>query len=420
MGIGCAFVALIFGLFVCAFRPVVRWFYLHDKPADVQLAAQKFMTEPQNFPVAWTVSPKVHNETNSKTGEFVRKWQTIAGPLCALQEQLRAGTSLQDALSTHVAIAALAGPVVTFTSETVHRSGFVLTLPSSGLAYQSIARATGSIAVDEAHKGDYAEALEAAMLPLYMSRRPVASNLLVHLIDVALQSLATPYVVTVAADCPDGALLKRALDELDVLRPQIVLNVLSRGELLEVLGELQQFKARGLAVSLQPGKPLVFYYQQIWKYKRQVLEEEIGQEPLGSPLREQLEHELLLFNWQFRWQSSIIPEIAYLMNQPNFTEAVTREQVATARIDLVRLFIAQRIEALTGATGGTTSPQEIVKKHFTNEPRDPFTGIDYKFDGREQSFYSVGPDKADDGNWIEYDTTNGTLSQGDLPVPRLR
>src|SRR5690606_16959473 len=96
-----------------------------------------------------------------------------------------------------------------------------------------------------------------------------------------------------------------------------------------------------------------------------------------------------------------------------------REKIVIARYDLLRLFLAQRIETLEGRA--TTSLAELKSRYFAADPPlDPFTGGDFLFNSATGSYYSVGPDKADNtAAPFEYDATNGTLSSGDLRNPAL-
>ncbi len=80
-----------------------------------------------------------------------------------------------------------------------------------------------------------------------------------------------------------------------------------------------------------------------------------------------------------------------------------------AQFDLARLSVAQRIDALTHSGGGTAAA-------LASRLNDPFTDAPYLYSEARQSYYSTGPDRADQGMKVPYDSTNGTVSEGDIDL----
>ena len=106
-------------------------------------------------------------------------------------------------------------------------------------------------------------------------------------------------------------------------------------------------------------------------------------------------------------------EVLYNIAIPNLKNAITRGLKAKAKFDLARLVLASRIEELE--TGKSVSNiRELIPKYFPDEPKDPFSEQPYLWDSASKTFYSIGPDKLDDQNLLQYDPTNGTISNGDI------
>jgi hypothetical protein len=109
---------------------------------------------------------------------------------------------------------------------------------------------------------------------------------------------------------------------------------------------------------------------------------------------------------------------------PNLLEARTRQFVADARFHLVRTALAARYRLVT--TGEFPKSEDDFAPFLASGlPQDVFALAPLKFTSAEPdlySVYSVGPDRSDDGAAIEYDSTNGTTSRGDISIriPRGR
>lgn len=80
--------------------------------------------------------------------------------------------------------------------------------------------------------------------------------------------------------------------------------------------------------------------------------------------------------------------------------------------DLARLNIAARILELENREIPADSsgiPEDLIPKKLT----DPDSGLPYKWSDDINAYYSIGPDKADNGCAVFYDPTNGVESSGD-------
>jgi hypothetical protein len=108
----------------------------------------------------------------------------------------------------------------------------------------------------------------------------------------------------------------------------------------------------------------------------------------------------------------------------NTAESHERHHVADMRFQLVRTALAARYR-LVKAGEFPKSEEEFAPLFASGLPRDAFSPGGLKFTSGIPdlySVYSVGPDRLDDGAAIEYDSTNGTVSRGDIfvRIPRKR
>jgi len=175
----------------------------------------------------------------------------------------------------------------------------------------------------------------------------------------------------------------------------------------------------GVAVDTTPGHPFAYYYEQVQRHRKDYLEKLLGKLVPGTPEYSNMQRTIDLVEKQQSGFGRLIGmEAAISVSRPNTEESGTREKVVTARYDLLRVFLAQRIEALEGRTSG--SLEELKSRYFTDPPLDPFTGADFLLNPATGSYYSVGPDKADNtATPFQYDATNGTFSTGDLRNPPM-
>jgi hypothetical protein len=89
-----------------------------------------------------------------------------------------------------------------------------------------------------------------------------------------------------------------------------------------------------------------------------------------------------------------------LASVPNFTEALTREDISIAHMRLAQALCALRM-------GGEFTAKQIL---------DPFTGKPLVI--KADKVYSLGPDMQDQGGDMEWNPNNGTVSVGDIVAKR--
>lgn len=98
-------------------------------------------------------------------------------------------------------------------------------------------------------------------------------------------------------------------------------------------------------------------------------------------------------------------------------ELRVRDQVASARFQLVRLTLAARwYQMSTGYPPSATT--QLRPMYPAGLPVDPFTSLPLLLasDRTVVALYSTGPDLSDDRAEVLYDPTNGTISTGDIAV----
>jgi hypothetical protein len=113
----------------------------------------------------------------------------------------------------------------------------------------------------------------------------------------------------------------------------------------------------------------------------------------------------------YRLGSPIISPILFRIATPNFGEARTREKVALAKYDLLRLFTANKLYFLEHHKEPERM-EDLVPEYIPELLIDPFT--EKEPFRKESFFYSIGPDKIDQKGAVPYDPTNGTVSPGDI------
>jgi len=98
-------------------------------------------------------------------------------------------------------------------------------------------------------------------------------------------------------------------------------------------------------------------------------------------------------------------------------EVKTRHKVSMAKFQLVRLATAVKYYLVENGKFPQES-KDFVLLSSEKSPLDPFSSKPLKFISHSDSMicYSIGPDKADDFAQISYDSTNGTISRGDIIV----
>jgi hypothetical protein len=110
---------------------------------------------------------------------------------------------------------------------------------------------------------------------------------------------------------------------------------------------------------------------------------------------------------------------------PNLLEAETRHKVSDMRFELVRMACAAKYRLLHSGDF-PDKKEDFVPFLSEGLPWDSFTEKDplrfTKLSLNEMAVYSIGPDKNDNHAMINYDPTNGTITDGDIfiTIPRER
>jgi len=115
--------------------------------------------------------------------------------------------------------------------------------------------------------------------------------------------------------------------------------------------------------------------------------------------------------WEWYYLRNPIPYFG------NAKEVNTRYKISMAKFQLVRLATAVKYYLVENGKFPQES-KDFVLLSSEKTPEDPFISKPLKFISHPDSMtcYSVGPDKADDFAQISYDSTNGTVSNGDIIV----
>ena len=104
---------------------------------------------------------------------------------------------------------------------------------------------------------------------------------------------------------------------------------------------------------------------------------------------------------------ALAPELILLETKPDLNHFRDCYRRSSARYDLLRLKLAQRIATLSGETP-LEHTDDAVPKYMPTHMGDPFTSAPLKYNAVLKRFYSVGPNGVDDGG-----ATSGDIWLGD-------
>ena len=297
----------------------------------------------------------------------------------------------------------------------------------------------------EAVDGHCIKAMDSAMLPLAIMRRLPQSQLITHLIGVAITAICSEAIGEIAETCSDVAALRHGLAIMNERRDIATVVPKDFIQYADEFAYLRSAAANGAPIDLSAQTRAQYWNQYLWVMSPAYFRWLLVHLPPGDyripavrrSLDERTPKSTSRWNWE-RLFGDLIAEdnpskmmplarlasgllgtnvVAYLMTTatPNFEETITRTEVSEALYDLARLRLAQRIVELDQGSSTTAASEriEMIKAYLKPFPSDPFSGSDFLLDeyGR---FYSVGPDKHDDHNIIIYNATNGTISSGDI------
>lgn len=241
----------------------------------------------------------------------------------------------------------------------------------------------------------WGEAFAAALVPLKSAERHVASPLVLHLIAMAVESKSCRQIDGLARQCASPDVLRSILTELNGSRSLVYTQSLDDPYFTDIVAGLRSGIRAGLPVEFRDDAPKVYYFRQQTRIMRKLQAEKND----GSW------SDLALFS-----RTSV--ELLLAIALPNFLEADNRQKAAESKYELCRLSIAARIRELEGRP--VDSIADLAPELIPEEPLDPFSGEPFLQAPPNVYFYSVGPNEIDEGTEIEYDSTNGTVSSGDI------
>jgi hypothetical protein len=392
----------------------------HLSPEQVVIL-ERLKTEPLDFSGAWSIED---TDPPELTALVEKNHDLLIGGFPSVPERILerifANESLSEEEWTTIGetIDAASTPlhsVTTLISHPGYRMG-ILPLPKDaanlpdytalqrlGLLFLLQARFT------EHATNDLREALPYALTALQLTVRKNSSPLMNHLIAIALQLRLTKTIAHFAANCQDVEILKGTLAEMIRLAPLTELEVFEDPVRLIVTDTVQAENALGGTLKLLPGKPGIYYIEQLCRP-----ESHYGRQRFpGSPN-----------SWAgkaYRMAAPVfgfwgVPDMMAAMVIPNTSEGRQREQVASAELSLARLTLATRIRELDGQEG-TGDTAAFTPDLLPENPVDPFTNRAYLWSASDGVFFSVGPDEVSQNNRLRYSPTNGTLSAGDISLP---
>ena len=319
-----------------------------------------------------------------------------------------------------------------------------------------------------AHEGKFKEALKTCELAVRAARVSGYSILISQLIGVAVNAIGVRTWIAVVGQCTDPALLRRTLERQNVLRKQSVFMPADVPVVvLDHLGVIHELQRRGLKVEYQ-GLTAQQLTARTAEARVDYLER-IARPAIANDPEMQKKVDASIANYQsqsensggraysikgaFRkFGASFVRPILFAIAQPNMLEARNRADVSRAYFDLLRAETARRIFQLEKGVAPVRLA-DVSPQYLPEVPGDVFTAskiVDWKIvsvsaeisiststqtqtPARDPSvlrapatlreapehYYSIGPDRKDDGGALLYDPTNGTISRGDIWLNRV-
>jgi|GEM_PF-1393735 len=274
---------------------------------------------------------------------------------------------------------------------------------------------------------DFSGALEHAEKIIRCSKTHKYSTIIANLIGIAGYSIGAKAWIKAVDDCDDPALLKKTLDQQNMLAPQEpFFDPDLDPSVLDNLGTIKTAHRYGIQGDIR-GKT----GRELWGEAFLVearFREQLILPHLTDPKDIEWQEKMIQNNRQtsalfggeiknikglgYALMSGILDPVFYNIARPNFSEMGTRDRVSRAKFDLLRIHTAWKLFTLEKGEEPKTLedlcpeylPEPLID-HFSKAGEilriDPFP-------------YSIGPDQIDQKTNIFYDPTNGTLSLGDV------
>jgi len=280
-------------------------------------------------------------------------------------------------------------------------------------------------------EGKTVEAFEAAETIIAGSKTPGYSILVTQMAGIAIYSIGIEAMVDCARRCDDPATLRKMLERQNQLAPAagFIPRDVPLGE-SDLIGIIREGQRRGIESNIQgmTGRQLFAEAARIQEeYLKQIVLPSVGQgsrrlEAMGDI--ETYRRSSVYFGARPKSVKDLVWKVEgfflypnlVAVAVPNFEEAATREDLARARFDLLRLLTAQRLFALEQGREPETT-DALAPDYLPETPKDPFAE-DCRAYGEQPFFYSIGPDRIDQRGDLRYDPSNGTMSAGDVFLER--
>lgn len=250
-----------------------------------------------------------------------------------------------------------------------------------------------------AQERDWSKAYEEALSILLLVKRHPATDSLNHLVGANIEIIASHTLGDLANRCDDAGLLRSILDQPDEARTGYPEQFIDSTFSLDTIVYLRKARRSGLQVDLRPGLPNSFYLRQF----AQIM---TSKKSSDTDLSARKGNNLVDL-WPI--------ELIYSEAKTNMEGITSRFQLALATIRLAEIRVARRIREIE-KNETVSDLSDLVPELLSSSPEDPFSGNSFLWDASSEIFYSVGPDKKDDGNLVQYNPTNGWISVGDYSL----
>jgi len=323
-------------------------------------------------------------------------------------------------------------PLIDETSRTVAQPDYTVETElytsdtAAFLRLQSFAKLCAVVAHQQARAGDCLHAFDTAALPIRVLKRSEQASQFTHIIGIAIAGISCSAFDSVSEQCSDTRSLEYGSSLLTDLKESAFPGDYNLWRYGDSIGMLGRAAANGYPVDLSPQTLLGFYKQaselNTPRYYQWLIDNLPADDQRAIVARARLEqwaqwqkegHKVPADSDVSSWWYPLAEKtmelaiganpiaLLYLMVDQNYEEAKIRTEIVKAKYELTQFKIARRLAELKGEP-----PPEI--------PPDPFTSAPLSFSPANNLFYSVGPDKEDNKTQIIYDTTNGTISRGDI------
>jgi hypothetical protein len=249
----------------------------------------------------------------------------------------------------------------------------------------------------------WADAIGDSLLAIQIARRQNASSLIFHFYAHAIVTLGVSSLFQVAAKCPDEDLLLSSLTQLGNQEPWIVPIIRQSDVLTDTVSILRRKIRLGRKVDLSRTVPAGDFYKENMG-KMVSLHDVDFRNP--RDILDLLESFILFLPVEESYARTM-----YWISAETGTDEATNELVSKVRFDLLRIHLANRILELEQGKR-TDRSVDFVPRFFPEDLHDPFANAPYLWDATNETFYSIGPDKIDQGNDLTYSqaTKKGDIS----------